>query len=45
MANPLVSVIIPAYNAEKFICEALESVFTQSYTPTEVIVVNGWVYQ
>lgn len=40
MANPLVSVIIPAYNAKKFVCEALESVFTQSYRPIEVIVID-----
>ena len=40
MLNPLVSIIIPAFNAEKFVCEALESVFTQSYGPIEVIVVD-----
>jgi teichuronic acid biosynthesis glycosyltransferase TuaG len=34
------SVIIPAYNAEKTIARALDSVFAQSYQPFEVIVVD-----
>lgn len=38
--SPLVSVIIPAYNVAKFIGEALNSVFAQSFTDYEVIVVN-----
>lgn len=36
----LVSVIIPVYNAEKYIVETLESVFCQTYGNYEVIVVN-----
>src|SRR3989304_5630657 len=40
MSNPLVSVIIPAYNAEEFIAEALDSAFTQIYRPVGVIVVD-----
>lgn len=39
-AGPLVSVIIPAYNAEKTIRRALESVLLQDYAPIEIIVVN-----
>jgi len=35
-----VSVIIPVYNGEKYIEEALESVFAQTYRDFEVIVVN-----
>lgn len=38
--SPAVSVIIPAYNAAGHIGEALGSVFTQTYTDFEVIVIN-----
>lgn len=40
MLNLLCSVIIPAYNTEKFIVEALDSVFAQTYRPLEVIVID-----
>jgi len=36
----LVSVVMPAYNADVYIGEALESVFSQSYEAVEAIVVN-----
>ena len=36
----LVSVIIPAYNAAEFIGETLDSVFAQTFTGYEVIVIN-----
>lgn len=35
-----ISVVIPAYNAENFIEDALESIFKQSCAPGEVIVVD-----
>ncbi len=37
---PLVSVIIPVYNAEPFLTQAIESVLAQTYRPLEVIVVD-----
>lgn len=38
--TPLVSVIIPAYNAEEFIGETLTSIMNQSYQNLEIIVIN-----
>lgn len=38
--NPLVSIVIPAYNAEAFVKEAIESAYNQSYRPIEVIVID-----
>src|SRR5664280_1531707 len=38
--QPLVSVVIPAFNAEAFVAEAIESVLAQDYEPVEVIVVD-----
>lgn len=37
---PLVSVVIPAYNVAAYIGEALDSIFAQTFTGYEVIVVN-----
>lgn len=39
-SSPLVSIIIPAYNVATFIGETLESVFAQTFTNYEVIVIN-----
>jgi glycosyltransferase involved in cell wall biosynthesis len=38
--RPLVTVVIPAFNAEAFISEAIESVLAQDYGRVEVIVVD-----
>jgi len=37
---PTVSVVIPAYNAEAYLREALDSVFAQTRPPDEVVVVD-----
>ncbi|ABG53724.1 glycosyl transferase, family 2 [Trichodesmium erythraeum IMS101] len=38
--NPKVSVIIPVYNCELYIAQAIESVLNQTYTDYEIIVIN-----
>ena len=38
MNNPLVSVIIPCYNAEKYVEEAVRSIMTQRYKNIEILV-------
>lgn len=40
MTPPMVSVIIAAYNAEKYVGQAIDSVLAQSYPSVEVIVVD-----
>jgi glycosyltransferase involved in cell wall biosynthesis len=37
---PLISVIIPTYNRERFVVKAIESVLRQSFTDFEVIVID-----
>lgn len=38
--SPRVSVVIPAYNVAEFIAETLDSVFAQTFTDLEAIIVN-----
>jgi glycosyltransferase involved in cell wall biosynthesis len=40
MEIPLVSVIMPVYNSEKYLKEAIDSVLNQSYKHLELVIVN-----
>ena len=38
--NPLVTVIIPSYNHEKYVTKAIKSIFSQTYKNIELIVID-----
>ena len=38
--KPLVSIIIPVYNGSNYMREAIDSALAQTYTNTEVLVIN-----
>ncbi len=40
MVNPLISILIPAYNVEKYIVECLDSVVNQSYRNLQIVIVD-----
>jgi glycosyltransferase involved in cell wall biosynthesis len=40
MSAPKVSILVPVYNCEKFLAEAIESILNQSFTDFEFIIVN-----
>jgi|APLak6261660231_1056022.scaffolds.fasta_scaffold10261_1 glycosyltransferase involved in cell wall biosynthesis len=40
MSDPLVSIIMPVYNGERYISKAIESVLSQTYQNFELIIVN-----
>lgn len=37
---PLVSVILPVYNGEQFVAEAVATIFQQAYQPLEILVID-----
>lgn len=42
MIEPLVSIIMPAYNAEKFIKESIDSIMDQTYKNWELLIINDF---
>jgi len=40
MSIPLITVLMPAYNAEKYISEAISSVLDQTFTDFELLIIN-----
>lgn len=38
--SPVISVILPVYNAEKYVAEAVESILSQSFTDFELILID-----
>lgn len=40
MDYPLISVVIPAFNSERHLAEAIRSVISQNYSPVEIIVID-----
>lgn len=40
LLRPQISVILPAYNAEKYLHEAIDSILNQTYTNFELIILN-----
>lgn len=40
MSSPLVSVVMPVYNGEKYLAEAIESILAQTFTDFEFLIVD-----
>ena len=40
MSMPIISVIVPVYNVEKYLSKCLESILNQSFSQFELILVN-----
>ncbi len=40
MNSPLISCIVPVFNGERYLREALDSIFAQTYRPLEILVAD-----
>lgn len=40
MTNPMISVVMPVYNAEKYVAEAVDSILQQTYSDFEFIIID-----
>lgn len=40
MNEPVVSVLLPVHNAEKYVAQAIDSILTQTFTDFELIIIN-----
>ncbi len=38
--NPLISVIVPIYNVEKYLCKCIDSIISQTYNNIEIVLVD-----
>lgn len=40
MSSPLVSVVLPVYNAENYVCDSIQSILDQCFADFELIIIN-----
>ena len=40
-SSPIVTVLMPVYNAEKYLAEAINSILNQTFTNYELLIING----
>ncbi len=40
MMGPMISCVVPCFNSERYLAEALDSIFAQAYRPIEVVVAD-----
>ena len=39
-SSPIVTVLMPVYNAEKYLAEAINSILNQTFTNYELLIIN-----